>query len=98
MPKSVATFWIDLLSHLREVDVLPHMPHLRAHGGAGAYQCLCCAWAGGWGRRPVHLASGADTPGHVEHSGCLQRKHVSSSLALISLYNYAVLLLYSWSV
>lgn len=25
------------------------MSHLRAHGGAGAYQCLCCAWDGGWG-------------------------------------------------
>lgn len=33
MPKSVATFWIDLLNHLREVDVLPHTPHLWAHGG-----------------------------------------------------------------
>lgn len=32
MPKSVATFRIDLLNHLREVDVLPHVPHLWAHG------------------------------------------------------------------
>lgn len=98
MPKSVATFWIDLLNHSWEIEVLPHMSHLWAHGGAGAYQCLYCAWDGGWGGRPVHLASGTDTPGHVEHSGCLQCKHVSFSLALISLYNYAVLLSCFWSV
>lgn len=59
--------------------------------GAVARQCLCLAWDGGRGGRPVHLASGAETPGHAE-SWMFTVRHKSLSPALsFSLSNYAVL-------
>lgn len=69
----------------------------RTHGLIGELapvsQCLCLIWDGGQGGRPVHLASGAETPGHVENWMFTAHHKYFSFLPAFSffLYNYAVL-------
>lgn len=93
MPKSVAPFWIDLLSHLKGGGNCVLFIPPTAHAEPGAHQRLCLAGGGGVSGRPVHLAAGAETPGHVENGMfTAHHKYFSFLLALLFfLYNYAVL-------
>lgn len=93
MPKSVAAFWIDLLSHLKGgrnfAFFIPPM------GSWGSWRSSVPLSRLGWrsGGRPVHLASGAEILGHIENwMFTAHRRYFSFLPALLfSLYNYAVL-------
>lgn len=90
MPKSAAAFWADLLSHVKGGTSFASSDPPWGSGGAGAHQCLGLAWDGGRGGKPVHPASGAETPGHIGNwMFTAHHKHLSLSPALSC--NYAVL-------